>query len=98
MSHYVINMKGMYLNDLVHRIPHKPGRYHLILSRIIMVEAKELFDYDSHRHPPHPHFINYGKSIFELDYIAHYLLPNIENKKITESYDDLDLHLYYEIL
>ena len=90
---FQISMIGMDLDQLVQRIPRTPGRYHIIISRHVAVEAKRLFDYDAHRHPPHPHFVAYGKPVFGIDYIGHYLLPNIENKNVMERYDDLDIHL-----
>lgn len=92
----IYNMLGMNLDHLVERIPRKPGRYHIIFSRQVLIQAKKFFEYDKYRNPPHPHFVAYGKTNFDIDYIGHYLLPDIKTW-VFETYDDNNLHLQYEI-
>lgn len=89
-------MNHLSLDELVGNLPRVKGKYIVHIDNSVKNEALSYFEYDIHRTPQHPHFIEYGKNFFDLDYIGHYLLPSIETR-VMRSHETTDLILQYEI-
>lgn len=73
-----IDYSGLTLDQVCMSLPRQQGRYIIYLDHKCISKAKEYFEYDKHRTPRHPHFEAYGKEVFDMDYIGHYLYPNGE--------------------
>ena len=89
-------MTSLDLDGLCRCIPRERGRYVININIGVIKEANSYFEYDKYRSPQHPHFIDYGKNFFSLDYIGHYLLPNI-GAIVVENCETPDLRLQYTI-
>jgi len=96
-------MKGVNLDRLTNLALMEVGRYELYIDRKVLNPLKDLFDYDSFRSPPHPHYLQYLKENGDwydpLKYLVHYLFSGNEKyeARIFEHHDRYELVMHLEI-
>jgi hypothetical protein len=98
-----IDLSNVTLDRLTDLARMESGRYILYIDRKVLKPLKDLFNYDSFREPPHPHYLQYlednGVVFYPFKYLIHYLFCGNEkyNATISEVHDRHELVMHLEI-